>query len=71
LGKLQTSGIAMLLQAQKVYLETTLFNYYFDTTRNAQPATVAFFEAIGASQFEGYTSVYTYLNISTSLKPKR
>jgi hypothetical protein len=38
------------MRTQKVYLETTLFNYYFDTTRNAQPATVAFFEAIGSGQ---------------------
>jgi len=35
-----------------VYLETTMFNYYFDKTRNAQPSTVAFFEAIGSGQPE-------------------
>ena len=30
------------VRIQKVYLETTMFNYYFDKTRNAQPSTVAF-----------------------------
>ena len=33
------------MRKQKVYLETTMFNYYFDQTKNAQPSTVAFFEA--------------------------
>jgi len=54
-----------------VYLETTLFNYYFDTTKNAQPATVAFFEAIGSGQFEGYTSVYTYEELDKAPEPLR
>jgi hypothetical protein len=29
----------------KAYLETTMFNYYFDVERGMHPATVAFFEA--------------------------
>jgi predicted nucleic acid-binding protein len=59
------------METQKVYLETTLFNYYFDTTKNAQPVTVAFFEAIGSSQFEGYTSVYTYDELDKAPEPLR
>ena len=31
------------MRKQKVYLETTMFNYYFDEKKNAQPVTVAFF----------------------------
>ena len=27
------------MRKQKVYLETTMFNYYFDGTKNAQPPT--------------------------------
>ena len=27
------------MRKQKVYLETTMFNYYFDKTKNAQPST--------------------------------
>jgi len=56
---------------QKVYLETTMFNYYFDTTKNAQPATVAFFKAIRIGQFEGYTSVYTYKELDRAPEPQR
>jgi hypothetical protein len=40
------------MRIQKVYLETTIFNYYFDEGKNAQPATVDFFEAIGSGLFE-------------------
>jgi predicted nucleic acid-binding protein len=59
------------MQKQRVYLETTLFNYYFDTTKNAQPVTVTFFEAIGSGQFEGYTSVYTYGELNKASEPRR
>jgi len=59
------------MRKQKVYLETTMFNYYFDKTRNAQPVTVAFFEAIGSGQFEGYTSVYAYGELDKAPEPQR
>ena len=59
------------MRKQKVYLETTIFNYYFDTTKNAQPVTVAFFEAIGSGQFEGYTSAYTYEELNKAPEPIR
>ena len=59
------------MHKQKVYLETTMFNYYFDKTKNAQPAAVAFFEAIGSGQFEGYTSVYTYNELEKAPEPQR
>jgi predicted nucleic acid-binding protein len=59
------------MRKQKVYLETTMFNYYFDETKNAQPVTVAFFEAIGSGQFEGYTSVYAYEELDKAPEPQR
>ena len=59
------------MRKQKVYLETTMFNYYFDKTKNAQPAAVAFFEAIGSGQFDGYTSVYAYNELEKSPEPQR
>ena len=59
------------MHKQKVYLETTIFNYYFDETKNAQPITVAFFEAIGSGQFEGYTSVYAYDELDKAPEPQR
>ena len=59
------------MRKQKVYLETTVFNYYFDAAKNAQPVTVAFFETIGSGQFEGYTSVYTYDELVKASEPRR
>ena len=59
------------MRKQKVYLETTMFNYYFDKTKNAQPSTVAFFEAIGSGEFEGYTSVYAYNELDKAPEPRR
>ena len=61
----------IIVRKQKVYLETTIFNYYFDNTKNAQPVTVAFFEAIGSGQFEGYTSGYTYAELDKAPEPRR
>ncbi|MCL1912029.1 MAG: PIN domain-containing protein [Leptospirales bacterium] len=59
------------MRIQKVYLETTIFNYYFDKEKNAHPATVDFFETIGFGQFEGYTSVYTYNELNQAPEPLR
>jgi hypothetical protein len=54
------------MNKQKAYLETTLFNYYFDTTKEAQPVTAAFFEAVAAGEFEAYTS-----ELEKAVEPKR
>ena len=59
------------MRKQKVYLETTIFNYYFNETKDGQPSTVALFEAIGSGQFEGYTSVYTYNELDKAPEPQR
>ena len=41
----------------RLYLETTVFNYYFDTDRDGHEDVVRLFEAIGAGRYEGYNSV--------------
>ncbi|MDR0388822.1 MAG: PIN domain-containing protein [Spirochaetaceae bacterium] len=56
---------------QKVYLETTMFNYYFDTHKEANPATIKFFEAINSGQFEAYTSIYAVEELENAPEPKR
>jgi len=43
---------------QKIYIVTTLFNYYFDTERAGHPATVALFKDIKARKYEAFTSFY-------------
>jgi predicted nucleic acid-binding protein len=54
-----------------VYLETTMFNYYFDADRDAHPATVAFFRAIEIGMYEAYTSQYTIDELLKAPEPKR
>lgn len=44
------------MRTPKIYLETTMFNYFFDTDRDAHADTVRLFEEIAAKQYEAYTS---------------
>ena len=37
----------------RLYLETTVFNYYFDVNREGHCDTVKLFEAIGTGLYEG------------------
>jgi predicted nucleic acid-binding protein len=47
------------VSAPRVYIETTLFNYYFDDEHGlGHAASVALFEECAAGKFEGYTSDY-------------
>ena len=59
------------MRKQRVYLETTMFNYYIDQTKDAHPATLAFFEALGRGEFDGYTSTITYRELTAAPDPKR
>ncbi|MCL1996036.1 MAG: PIN domain-containing protein [Defluviitaleaceae bacterium] len=55
----------------KIYLETTMFNYYFDTERDAHPATVKLFQEIKARKYEAYTSLYVMDEIVRANEPKK
>ncbi|GHV44385.1 hypothetical protein FACS1894204_01420 [Synergistales bacterium] len=55
----------------KLYLETSVFNYYFDAERDGHDDTVRLFEAIGAGVYEGYTSVYATDELKNAPEPKR
>ena len=55
----------------KVYIETTLFNYYFDTDRDAHPDTVTFFDECAAGKFEPYTSDYAINELEDAPQEKR
>ncbi|MDR0858399.1 MAG: hypothetical protein LBN97_05175 [Oscillospiraceae bacterium] len=46
------------MDVPKIYLETTMFNYYFDRDRDFHPDTVALFEQCAAGKFVPYTSTY-------------
>jgi hypothetical protein len=55
----------------RLYLETTMFNYYFDTERDGHAATVRMFEAIGQGEYEGYTSQYVIFELQKAHEPKQ
>ena len=46
------------MRTPKIYLETTMFNYYFEPERDAHPDTVKLFEEIRAGKYQAFTSTY-------------
>jgi hypothetical protein len=54
----------------KIYLETTVFNYYFDTDRDANPATVQLFKEINSGKFIPYTSILVVKELENAHKEK-
>jgi predicted nucleic acid-binding protein len=55
----------------RLYLETTVFNYYFDEARDGHEDTVRLFEAIGDGEYEAYTSEYVMIELRDAKEPKR
>ena len=55
----------------QLYLESTMFNYYFDTDRDGHEETVRLFDAIGVGKYEGYSSEYAVYELLNSSEPKR
>jgi predicted nucleic acid-binding protein len=42
----------------KIYLETSVFNYYFDTERDGHADTVKLFEEMQTGKYKAFTSIY-------------
>lgn len=59
------------MRKPKIYIETTIFNLYFDTDREAHPATLKLFEEIGAGKYEAFTSFYVIDELEAASEPKR
>jgi len=59
------------MQIPKIYLETTMFNYYFDTDRDAHNDTVTLFEECLAGKFEPYTSLYVVSELEDAPQEKQ
>ena len=55
----------------KIYLETTMFNYYFDSDRDAHADTVALFEEIRTGKYDAYISPYVIDELDDASEPKR
>ena len=59
------------MRKQKIYLETTVFNYYFDSERDAHAATIKLFQEIKEGKHEAYTSSYVVDELSLAPEPKK
>ena len=46
------------MRKPKIYLETTMFNFYFDEDRDAHVSTVKLFKEVAAGKYEAFTSTY-------------
>ena len=55
----------------KLYLETTIFNYYFDEDRDAHKSTVQLFEEIKQGKYYAYTSPYVTDELEECDEPKK
>jgi len=55
----------------RIYLESTIFNHYFDKDREAHAATVKLFNEIQADKYEAFTSAYVIDEIIEAEEPKR
>jgi predicted nucleic acid-binding protein len=60
------------MEKQKVYLETSLFNFYIDGSKgNDHINTVKLFEEIAAGKYEAFTSTYVTDELERARKDKR
>ena len=59
------------MRIPKIYLETTLFNFYCDTSREAHAATVALFKEVATGKYEAFTSTYVTDELEKAPESKR
>jgi predicted nucleic acid-binding protein len=59
------------MKTQRIYLETTLFNYYFDIDRDAHVDTVKLFNEISGGKYEAFTSTYVTDELEKAPEAKR
>jgi len=55
----------------RLYLETTMFNYYLDDDREGHADAVKLFEEIRDGKHEAYTSEYVMLELRKAPEPKQ
>jgi len=59
------------MRKQRIYLETTLFNFYCDEDREAHADTVRLFEDIAKGKYVAYTSLYVTDELEKTKTDKR
>jgi hypothetical protein len=60
-----------LMRKPKIYLETTLFNFYVDVYREAHADTVQLFREIAEGKYDAYTSDYVIDELERASEEKR
>ena len=55
----------------KAYIETTIFNRYFETGRDYNIETQSLFEKISKNEIDAYSSVYVLEELDKAPEPKR
>ena len=60
-----------IIEKLRLYLETTVFNYYFDEDRPGHEDVLMLFEAIQSGRFEVYTSDLVVRELEKAQEPKR
>ena len=59
------------MRKPKIYLETTLFNFYFDTERDSHIDTVKLFKEISENKYKAFTSQYVINKLEKAPETKR
>ena len=59
------------MRKPKIYLETTLFNYYFEPEREAHTDTVRLFDEIKQGKYEAFTSTAVVEELEKAPEKKR
>ena len=59
------------MRKQRVYFETTIFNYYFQPERDAHRATLHLFSALEQGKLEVFTSQFVIDELMLAPSPKR
>ena len=60
-----------IMRKPRIYLETTMFNHYFDVDREAHADTARVFQEIKLGRYEAYTSFYVIVELDKAGEPKR
>ena len=59
------------MRIPKIYLETTLFNFYIDEDRDAHEDTVKLFKEVASGKYEAFTSTYVTDELENAPEIKR
>ena len=55
----------------RIYIETTVFNYYIDSNRDGHQDTIQLFDEIRLGKYEAYTSEYVIIELQKAPEPKK